>query len=111
MNIYLEQEDGSLVIDGVWVGGGLYQQALEEVEQGLATIEPYVAPDTRPEEERAWRNSELAKADIELYKLQDGRGTGLASDWSDYRNALRDWPEHESFPDSAFRPTFTNSEA
>jgi len=110
MKIYLEQEDGSLVIDGMWLGDRLYRQALEEVEAGEATIEPYVAPDTRPQEERQWRDQELAKSDIELNKVQDGRGTGLVSDWRDYRNELRDWPEHESFPDSAFRPTFINSE-
>ena len=67
-----------------------YFKALEEVEAGLATIEPYVAPDTRPQEERQWRDAELNNADIELNKVQDGRGTGLVSDWRDYRNALRD---------------------
>ena len=51
MKIYLEQEDGSLVIDGMWLGDRLYRQALEEVEAGEAVIEPYVAPDTRPQEE------------------------------------------------------------
>ena len=56
------------------------------------------------------RDAELNKADIELNKVQDGRGTGLVSDWRDYRNALRDWPEHESFPDSAFRPVFVNTD-
>ncbi len=113
MKIYTKREDGGLISEGLYIPNNnnyIYQQALEEVEQGLALIEPYVAPDTRPQEERQWRDAELAKADIELNKVQDGRGTGLVSDWRDYRNALRDWPEHESFPDSAFRPAFVNTD-
>ena len=114
MKTYLTLEDGSLFGDNTTFSTDgssyRYRQALEEVEAGEAVIEPYTAPDTRPQEERVWRNLELAKADIELNKVQDGRGTGLVSDWRDYRNALRDWPEHESFPDSVFRPTFINSE-
>ena len=54
--------------------------------------------------ERSWRNQALAEADIELLKVQDDRGTGLVADWRDYRNALRDWPENENFPNSEFRP-------
>ena len=105
MKIYLEQEDGSLVIDGMWLGDRLYRQALEEVEAGEAVIEPYVAPDTRPQEERQWRDGELAKTDIELYKLQDGMGTGPIEALRLYRNALRNWPENANFPDSTYRPT------
>ena len=111
MKTYIEKEE-TLVIGNSYIPKSHrnYRLALEEVEQGLAVIEPYVAPDTRPQEERTWRDAELAKADIELNKVQDGRGTGLVSDWRDYRNALRDWPEHESFPDSAFRPVFVNTD-
>lgn len=114
MKTYLEQEKGFLLFEDVYIPSTTsnkdYRLALEEVEQGLATIEPYIAPDTRPQEERQWRDAELAKSDVELYKVQDGRGTGLVSDWRDYRNALRDWPEHESFPEPAFRPFFINTE-
>lgn len=111
MKTYIEKDE-VLMIDSSYIPKGhrLYFKALEEVEAGEAVIEPYIAPDTRPQEERQWRDQELAKADIELNKVQDGRGTGLVSDWRDYRNGLRDWPEHESFPDSAFRPAFINSE-
>jgi hypothetical protein len=55
-------------------------------------------------QERSWRNQALKEADIELLKVQDDRGVGLVSDWRDYRNALRDWPENENFPNSEFRP-------
>jgi len=111
MKTYIEKEE-ALLIDNSYIPKNhrLYFKALEEVEAGEAVIEPYVAPDTRPEEERQWRDAELDKADVELYKVQDGRGTGLVSDWRNYRNELRDWPEHESFPDSAFRPVFVNTE-
>ena len=108
MKIYTKREDGGLLIEGIYIPNNnnyRYRQALEEVEAGEAVIEPYVAPDTRPQEERAWRNSELAKTDIELYKLQDGMGAGSIEALRLYRNALRNWPENENFPDSAYRPT------
>ena len=54
--------------------------------------------------ERAWRNGELARSDIELNKALDGRGTVSVAQWGEYRNALRDWSEAEAFPDEAGRP-------
>ena len=109
MKIYLTLEDGSLFGDNTTFSTDIssyrYREALEEVEAGEAVIEPYVAPDTRPQEERVWRNSELTKTDIELYKLQDGMGAGSIEALRLYRNALRNWPENENFPDSAYRPT------
>ena len=60
-------------------------------------------------EERAWRDGELTKADIELYLVQDGRGQGTVKNWRDFRNLLRDWPEHNEFPDSTYRPTFEDA--
>ena len=111
MKTYLEKEE-ALLTDNSYIPKThrLYFEALEEVEKGLAVIEPYVAPDTRPQEERQWRDAELARADIELNKVQDGRGTGIDSDWRNYRNALRDWPEHDGFPDSTSRPVFVSTE-
>lgn len=61
-------------------------------------------------EERHWRDGELLRADIELSKVQDGRGDGLVSDWRQYRNMLRDWPEHKDFPSSSSRPQFVSLE-
>lgn len=60
--------------------------------------------------EREWRDSELKFADIELFKVQDGEGTGLVSDWRNYRKELRDYPQQPSFPYGE-RPVFINSEA
>lgn len=54
--------------------------------------------------ERVWRNDELLAADIELNKVQDGVGVGTVAAWREYRCALRDWPDHAMFPDSAHRP-------
>jgi len=48
-------------------------------------------------EERAWRDSELNSADVELLKVQDG-GAGTVSEWRNYRNALRDYPQQPDFP-------------
>lgn len=59
--------------------------------------------------ERGWRDLELARADIELLKVQDGDGTGLASDWRAYRVALRNYPQQEGFPNCE-RPKFNNSD-
>lgn len=54
--------------------------------------------------ERAWRDTELDRADIELNKVQDGMGTGTVSQWREYRCNLRNWPESQDFPDSSKRP-------
>lgn len=56
--------------------------------------------------ERVWRNSELNRADIELYKVQDSdsKAVGSVSPWREYRKALRQWPENQHFPDSSKRP-------
>jgi hypothetical protein len=56
-------------------------------------------------DERQWRDAEIARSDIELYKVQDGRGVGNVGQWRAYRNDLRDYPEQAGFPDSA-RPEF-----
>lgn len=54
--------------------------------------------------ERRWRNRELARADIELYKAQDGMGVGTPAAWQEYRCALRALPEHPQFPSAEARP-------
>lgn len=49
--------------------------------------------------EREWRNAELARADIQLLKVEDGaKGIGTQKAWREYRNALRDYPTSEGFP-------------
>ena len=59
--------------------------------------------------ERVWRNGELARADIELNKVQDGVGHGTVTAWREYRCALRDWPENPSFPNVDQLPTAPDS--
>jgi hypothetical protein len=56
--------------------------------------------------ERSWRNNELARSDIELYKVQDAdpSATGSVSQWRDYRKSLRDWPANPKFPSKESRP-------
>lgn len=65
----------------------------------LAPIE-----DRRNVFERAWRDKELQRADIELNKVQDGMAGLPVSSWRKYRIVLRTWPEHEKFPDAQYRP-------
>lgn len=71
-------------------------------------VDAHLNPPPTPEQltaiERAWRDGELARADIELNKVQDGMGTGTVSAWREYRCLLRNWPENEFFPDSTKRP-------
>ncbi len=57
-------------------------------------------------QERAWRDVELARADIELNKVQDAdpSSKGSVSDWRSYRKALRQLPENQSFPNISARP-------
>ena len=54
--------------------------------------------------ERAWRDAEITRADIELNKVQDGVGVGTVTAWRAYRCELRDWPQAAGFPDSTKRP-------
>jgi hypothetical protein len=56
--------------------------------------------------ERIWRDSELFRADLELYKVQDSdpKSTGSVTDWRNYRKLLRVWPENKDFPNKEFRP-------
>jgi hypothetical protein len=54
--------------------------------------------------ERFWRNQQLSISDIHINKLQDGYCKGSIKEWRNFRNALREWPQHERFPDKNFRP-------
>lgn len=69
-----------------------HQNRMEEIFPKLTEAQ------IKKQEERDWRNSELSRSDIELYKVQDGRGTGSVSEWREYRNELRDYPETDDFP-------------
>jgi len=68
---------------------------------------PQVSPPTADElaaTERAWRNGELRRADIEINKAEDTVGAFDAAAWRTYRIVLRDWPVDPAFPDSVLRP-------
>ncbi|MGL5013011.1 MAG: phage tail assembly chaperone [Bacteroidales bacterium] len=56
--------------------------------------------------ERQWRDMELEKSDIELYKVQDldPKSVGTVADWRNYRKALRSWPDNSKFPNKTYRP-------
>lgn len=56
--------------------------------------------------ERAWRDRELSRADIELYKVQDSdpKAVGSVAQWREYRKALRAYPETQDFPSKDKRP-------
>lgn len=57
-------------------------------------------------QERVWRDKELLRADIELYKVQDSdpKAVGSVAQWREYRKALRSYPESEGFPNKDKRP-------
>ena len=57
----------------------------------------------KADNERQWRNSELPKADIEIYKMEDAADTTLELTWRSYRIALRDYPQQPEFP-NGIRP-------
>lgn len=77
---------------------------LVEVSEDEALV-PIIQDNTEAEE-RLWRDSELARADIELYKVQDSdpKAKGSVSEWREYRKALRAYPESEVFPNQESRP-------
>jgi len=82
-------------------GADLVAMTNEEIH---AHLNPTPAPEQLTVMERAWRNAELERADIELNKVQDGMGTGTVTAWREYRCNLRNWPENQDFPDSSKRP-------
>ena len=96
--VYAIEADGSqdFLIQPDWV-----EMTPEEI---YAHEHPEPTPEQLVAIERAWRDGELDRADIELNKVQDGMGTGTVSAWREYRCLLRNWPENEFFPDSTKRP-------
>ena len=115
MKIYYEMKSGALSCNGMTIPTThqKYEKAMAEVVAGTAKIETHVL-EVQVEDpeiaERVWRNKELANADVELFKVQDGEGTGLVGDWRKYRRDLRDWPDHASFPNKMLRPVFNSTD-
>lgn len=62
--------------------------------------------------ERVWRNNELVRAGVELNKVldSDASAVGTETEWRQYRNALRSWPESLGFPETAHRPIAPDAE-
>lgn len=81
----------------------------EATDEDIAAIEGLVNASLQAGAERAWRDSELARADIELNKAQDGDGVGTVKAWREYRKALRAWPSAETFPATEDRPVSPDS--
>ena len=102
MITYNETESGGISRGSMYApkNNRLYAIALEEVAAGEAEIIPFdhAAAATREAESEArdWRNGELAKADIEINKLDDEGGN--SSGYRAYRIALREWPATAQFP-------------
>lgn len=67
-------------------------------------IDVILTPDELAIIERAWRDGELQRADIEVFKAEDTAGAFNAEDWRLYRKNLRSWPDSVDFPDSTKRP-------
>jgi hypothetical protein len=103
MITYNETEDGGVSRGSMYApkNNRLYAIAHEEVAAGDAEIIPFdhVAAAIKEAEceARVWRDGELAKADIEINKLDDEGGN--SSDYRAYRIALREWPQSDAFPE------------
>jgi hypothetical protein len=88
------------------VGQALGKQ-ITPSEGGMPELTEYIpSTETLKEVERSWRNSELFRADVGLYKAQDSdpKASGSVAAWREYRKALRAWPDHKEFPNIEFRP-------
>lgn len=109
MKQYKETKEGSFSSNDMTIPNSTsnrhYNQMIQEVADGKATIElfDHSAHELRKLTalERAWRDAELVRTDIELNKVREDatKAVGTEQDWIDYRNALRDYPEQEDFPD------------
>ena len=93
--------DDQQIEDG-WVKEGLVPMTPEEVE---VHKNPKLTLEQASSLERQWRDSELAKADIEINKATDSANYPLEKSWRNYRIELRDWPENPDFPSKLYRPT------
>ncbi|WP_241190700.1 phage tail assembly chaperone [Pseudomonas chlororaphis] len=73
---------------------------------------PPATPEQLAADERKWRDLEVFGSDALVARHRDeveqGSGTTLTEsqykELQGYRQLLRDWPEHEAFPDSDKRP-------
>ena len=112
MNTYNETKEGTTTKDGMnipmVVGNRHYDMILAEVEAGEAEVVAYAGSDKEADEQeqekqqqaRSWRDTELALADIDVKKDDDGMqgpAVGLIRAW---RVRLRNWPDTGSFPDN-----------
>lgn len=104
--------------DAIHISDKLYEQ----LKQGLSENKTIIllddklqcVSDTQLEQrelvasERAWRDAELIRADIELAKVQDSdpKAVGSVAGWREYRKALRSWTEQEDFPNTEKRPEY-----
>ncbi|WYV99022.1 tail fiber assembly [Pseudomonas phage vB_PpuM-Amme-3] len=52
---------------------------------------------------RTWRNTELARADVIINKIEDFEIEGDSKPWRQYRATLRNWPDTPDFPNT--KPT------
>lgn len=81
------------------------------IENGTVTLKDRSFNDQElATEERLWRDFELLKADVELYKVQDcdAKSSTTVSQWREYRKQLRAWPESLGFPNKENRPKAPN---
>ena len=103
MKIYQETENGGISIGNTYspASSPFARKAAEEVAAGDAEIIlfDHAAEATKDAESeaRGWRDGELAKADIEINKLDDEGGN--SSGYRAYRIALREWPQSDAFPE------------
>lgn len=109
------RESGTLPKDIVEITEEQYNEFFDKINSGYRVVNVRGAfkverfseeQPNNPESERIWRNMELARADIELFKVQDSdpKAVGSVSEWRQYRKELRAWSEHEGFPSKANRP-------
>ena len=108
MNYYKDSITGEVYayddeqVEEGWVKEGLVFMTPEEVEEHK---NPKLTLEQASILERHWRDSELAKADIEINTAVDSDNYFLEKSWRNYRIVLRDWPENPDFPSKLYRPT------
>ncbi|MBK5003279.1 phage tail protein [Pseudomonas sp. S31] len=109
--------------DAVEISEEEWRQLLEEASQGRIIVADSlgkpVAMDRPPESvaqmasrERAWRDAEVSETEWLVSRHRDEQYMQLATTLTAeqfaellmYRQALRDWPQTEAFPDSTQRP-------
>lgn len=90
-----ETSSGDIATGNAILNNGVYQR-----EYRPNTTDELIA------KERSWRDQQFPLVEIAMNRVQANHSSkvGTISEWYDYQNDLRDYPQGEGFPDITLNP-------